>query len=305
MNFYVWTKKKAPNLYQLGANDNEKKTLIDCTSASAVFFYQIKSFVSILEDESARFFAVSKSNSNADRNRGKTGVFFGEFIVDKPVAINNIVEEIRKFAINKRNWTIKNNVLCCLRRECLLPYFWPDARKQKHSLNRQCRMAGLLRPWIPLHSRNWLFTAVGPTLKLLRWTGTRFTPTFTISYSKIDGCNKQLDAIVTAAEKSDVVLFGTTDYYYWPGVWNHVWAVGEQLHWPWPFDSAFNDTLWNIATGDLTTVQDAEKDFEERLASYNAAQNSWAAWQSWIVTGCSYNWIKNRGFWYNGGSLTP
>lgn len=30
-------------------------------------------------------------------------------------------------------------------------------------------------------------------------------------------------------------------------------------------DSAFNDTLWNIATGDLTTVQDAEKDFEERL----------------------------------------
>jgi hypothetical protein len=28
----------------------------------------------------------------------------------------------------------------------------------------------------------------------------------------------------------------------------------------------------NIATGDLTTVQDAEKDFEERLASYNAAQ---------------------------------
>jgi hypothetical protein len=43
-------------------------------------------------------------------------------------------------------------------------------------------------------------------LKLLRWTGTRFTP--------IDGCNKQLDAIVTAAEKSDVVLFGTTDYYY-------------------------------------------------------------------------------------------
>lgn len=53
MNFYVWTKKKAPNLYQLGANDNEKETLIDCTSASAVFFYQIKSFVSILEDESA------------------------------------------------------------------------------------------------------------------------------------------------------------------------------------------------------------------------------------------------------------
>lgn len=130
MNFYVWTKKKAPNLYQLGANDNEKETLIDCTSASAVFFYQIKSFVSILEDESARFFAVSKSNSNADRNRGKTGVFLGEFIVDKPVAINNIVEEIRKFAINKRNWTIKNNVLCCLRRECLLPYFWPDARKK-------------------------------------------------------------------------------------------------------------------------------------------------------------------------------
>ena len=32
---------------------------MDCTSASAVFFYQIKSFVSILEDESARFFAVS------------------------------------------------------------------------------------------------------------------------------------------------------------------------------------------------------------------------------------------------------
>ena len=59
MNFYVWTKKKAPNLYQLGANDDEKETLIDCTSASAVFFYQIKSFVSILEDESARFFAVS------------------------------------------------------------------------------------------------------------------------------------------------------------------------------------------------------------------------------------------------------
>lgn len=116
MNFYVWTKKKAPNLYQLGANDNEKETLIDCTSASAVFVYQIKSFVSILEDESARFFAVSKSNSNADGNRGKTGVFLGEFIVDKPVAINNIVEEIRKFAINKRNWTIKNNVLCCLRR---------------------------------------------------------------------------------------------------------------------------------------------------------------------------------------------
>lgn len=46
-------------MYQLGANDNEKETLIDCTSASAVFFYQIKSFVSILEDESARFFAVS------------------------------------------------------------------------------------------------------------------------------------------------------------------------------------------------------------------------------------------------------
>lgn len=91
-------------MYQLGANDNEKETLIDCTSASAVFFYQIKSFVSILEDESARFFAVSKSNSNADRNRGKTGVFLGGgFIVDKPVAINNIVEEIRKFAINKRN----------------------------------------------------------------------------------------------------------------------------------------------------------------------------------------------------------
>ena len=168
------------------------------------------------------FFAVSKSNSNADRNRGKTGVFRGEFIVDKPVAINNIVEEIRKFAINKRNWTIKNNVLCCLRRACLLPYFWPDARKQKHSLN----------------------TAVGPTLKLLRWTGTRFTPTFTISYSKIDGCNKQLDAIVTAAEKSDVVLFGTTDYYYWPRVWNHVWAVGEQLHWPWPWYEHCN---WLIA----------------------------------------------------------
>ena len=95
-------------MYQLGANDNEKETLIDCTSASAVSFYQIKSFViksfvSILEDESARFFALSKSNSNADRNRGKTGVFLGEFIVDKPVAINNIVEEIRKFAINKRN----------------------------------------------------------------------------------------------------------------------------------------------------------------------------------------------------------
>lgn len=34
---------------------------------------------------------------------GKTGVFLGEFIVDKPVAINNIVEEIRGFAINKRN----------------------------------------------------------------------------------------------------------------------------------------------------------------------------------------------------------
>lgn len=51
-----------------------------------------------------------------------------------------------------------------------------------------------------------------------------------------------------------------------------IWAL--QL-----IDSAFNDTLWNIATGgDLTTVQDAEKDFEERLASYNAAQNSWAAW---------------------------
>ena len=90
-------------MYQLGANDNEKETLIDCTSASAVFFYQIKSFVRILEDESARFFAVSKSNANADRNRGKTGAFLGEFIVDKPVAINNIVEEIRKFAINKRN----------------------------------------------------------------------------------------------------------------------------------------------------------------------------------------------------------
>ena len=244
MNFYVWTKKKAPNLYQLGANDNEKETLIDCTSASVVFFYQIKSFVSILGDESARFFAVSKSNSNADRNRGKTGVFRGEFIVDKPVAINNIVEEIRKFAINKRNWTIKNNVLCWLRRECLLLYFWPDARKQKDSLNRQRRMAGLLRPWIPLHSRNWLFTAVGPTLKLLRWTGTRFTPTFTISYSKIDGCNKQLDAIVTAAEKSDAVLFGKTDYYYWPGVWNYVWAVGEQLHWPWPWYEHCN---WLIA----------------------------------------------------------
>lgn len=39
-------------------------------------------------------------------------------------------------------------------------------------------------------------------------------------------------------------------------------------------DGAFNDTLWHIATGDLTTVQDAEKDFEERVASYNAAQNS-------------------------------
>lgn len=88
-------------MYQLGANDNEKETLIDCTSAFAVFFYQIKSFVSILEDESARFFAVSKSNSNADRNRGKTGVFLGEFIVDKPVAINNIVEEIRKFKKNQ------------------------------------------------------------------------------------------------------------------------------------------------------------------------------------------------------------
>ena len=45
--------EKAPNLYKLGANDKEKETLIDCTSASAVFFYQIKSFVSILEDESA------------------------------------------------------------------------------------------------------------------------------------------------------------------------------------------------------------------------------------------------------------
>ena len=104
-------------MYQLGANDNEKETLIDCTSASAVFFYQIKSFVSILEDALAGVCAirkghahaqrdgrpVSKSNSNADRNRGKTGVFLGEFIVDKPVAINNIVEEIRKFAINKRN----------------------------------------------------------------------------------------------------------------------------------------------------------------------------------------------------------
>ena len=146
MNFYVWTKKKAPNLYQLGANDNEKETLIDCTSASAVFFYQIKSFVSILEDESARFFAVSKSNSNADRNRGKTGVFLGEFIVDKPVAINNIVEEIRKFAINKRNWTIKNNVLCCLRRECLLPYFWPDARKRSNGLLCiSCRHDGAYR----------------------------------------------------------------------------------------------------------------------------------------------------------------
>ena len=40
-------------MYQLGANDNEKETLIDCTSASAVFFYQIKSFVGILEDEFA------------------------------------------------------------------------------------------------------------------------------------------------------------------------------------------------------------------------------------------------------------
>ena len=146
MNSYVWAKKKAPNLYQLGANDNEKETLIDCTSASAVFFYQIKSFVSILEDESARFFAVSKSNSNADRNRGKTGVFLGEFIVDKPVAINNIVEEIRGFAINKRNWTIKNNVLCCLRRECLLPYFWPDARKRsKGLLCISCRHDGAYR----------------------------------------------------------------------------------------------------------------------------------------------------------------
>ena len=67
-----------------------------------------------------------------------------------------------------------------------------------------------------------------------------------------------------------------------------IWAL--QL-----IDSAFNDTLWNIATGgDLTTVQDAEKDLEERLASYNAAQNIWAAWQSWIVTGGSYNWIKNN-----------
>lgn len=45
--------EKAPNLYQLGANDNEKETLIDCTSASAVFFYQIKSFVSILESVKA------------------------------------------------------------------------------------------------------------------------------------------------------------------------------------------------------------------------------------------------------------
>lgn len=38
--------------------------------------------------------------------------------------------------------------------------------------------------------------------------------------------------------------------------------------------AALTMTLWNIATGDLTTVQDAEKDFEERLVSYNAAQNS-------------------------------
>ena len=53
--------EKAPNLYQLGANDNEKETLIDCTSASAVFFYQIKSFVSILEDESARFLRSVKA----------------------------------------------------------------------------------------------------------------------------------------------------------------------------------------------------------------------------------------------------
>ena len=36
-----------------------------------------------------------------DGNSGKTGVFLGEFIVDKPVAINNIVEEIRKFAIKR------------------------------------------------------------------------------------------------------------------------------------------------------------------------------------------------------------
>ena len=99
-------------MYQLGANDNEKETLIDCTSASAVFVYQIKSFVSILEDESARFFAVSKSNSNADRNRGKTGAFLGEFIVDKPVAINNIVEEIRKFAIKMSSAACGGNVCC-------------------------------------------------------------------------------------------------------------------------------------------------------------------------------------------------
>mgnify|MGYP000736109488 CR=1 FL=1 len=49
------------------------------------------------------FLRSVKATPIADRNRGKTGAFLGEFIVDKPVAINNIVEEIRKFAINKRN----------------------------------------------------------------------------------------------------------------------------------------------------------------------------------------------------------
>lgn len=96
-------RKKLPTCTSWEQMIMKRRRLIDCTSASAGFFYQIKSFVSILEDESARFFAVSKSNSNADRNRGKTGVFLGEFIVDKPVAINNIVEEIRKFAINNMN----------------------------------------------------------------------------------------------------------------------------------------------------------------------------------------------------------
>lgn len=52
MNF-MFERRKSSQLVPAGSNDNEKETLIDCTSASAVFFYQIKSFVSILEDESA------------------------------------------------------------------------------------------------------------------------------------------------------------------------------------------------------------------------------------------------------------
>ena len=51
-------------------------------------------------------------------------------------------------------------------------------------------------------------------MKMIKNNSAVMADTTSDLWEKIDGCNKQLDAIVTAAEKSDVVLFGTTDYYY-------------------------------------------------------------------------------------------